>query len=98
MGTTATAASQGGDLAPAAGGWGGAGGGTGRGAVVGWVMVASTRSLFALVVTRLEGPHLPGGLLGPLGVALAVRDGHGHAQSGPQSRPALVLVDPDADG
>src|SRR5262245_31852300 len=91
MGTTATAASQGDVDAPAAGGCGGV-----WGAVVGWVMTSSRRSLLPLVVARFQLVHLAGGLLGPLGVPLPVGDGHGHGQAGPQPRPALVLLDPDA--
>src|SRR5262249_57821317 len=48
------------------------------------------------VVARLQVGHLLRGLLGPLRVTVAVGDAHGHRQAGAQTRPAVVLLDPDA--
>src|SRR5215471_17860928 len=100
IGTTATAANQ-----------GRPGTGTGGGADVGaaceptalssTVMVGdrseSNRSFLLLVVSHLDLGHVPGGLLGPGGVTVPMRDDYLGRETGTQERPSVVLLNPDAN-
>src|SRR5262249_8557440 len=88
MGTMATAATQG-DVSATAGGR--CGDNPCGGCMVTW----GIRSLLRTVVPRLAFRHLPGGLLRPERVAVAVGDDGPHRQPGAQLRPALVFFDGD---